>query len=154
MKPTYDEIVQWMKDYFATLQPLRAGRGHRPPHGQVLRARPEVHALHVGLWRTGAGHTYQGGLLRRCSPAIRTTTSSSRCSMSSWTSSGWWRSPFSSPASSHQRRTKLLVKKHYLPLYELTIDDNGTLKIKTIRFFWEASPPEVDAQYSGAAKGA
>ena len=48
---------------------------------------------------------------------------------------------------------ELLVQKHYLPLYELAIDDDGELKIKTIRFFWEASPPEVDANYSGAAKG-
>ncbi len=48
---------------------------------------------------------------------------------------------------------ELLVQKHYLPLYDLMIDENGKLKIKTIRFFWEASPPEVDANYSGAAKG-
>jgi hypothetical protein len=48
---------------------------------------------------------------------------------------------------------ELLVQKHYLPLYELAINDDGELKIKTIRFFWEASPPEVDANYSGAAKG-
>ena len=48
---------------------------------------------------------------------------------------------------------ELLVQKHYLPLYELMMDGNDKLKIKTIRFFWEASPPEVDAHYSGAAKG-
>jgi hypothetical protein len=47
----------------------------------------------------------------------------------------------------------LLVEKHYLPLYELAVDDAGVLKIQTIRFFWEASPPEVDAHYSGAGKG-
>ncbi len=40
---------------------------------------------------------------------------------------------------------KVLVQKHYLPLYELIVDAKGTLKIKTIRFFWEASPPEVEA---------
>ena len=49
--------------------------------------------------------------------------------------------------------TSLLVEKHYLPLYELILDGEGKLKIKTIRFFWEASPPEVDAHYSGASKG-
>ena len=36
------------------------------------------------------------------------------------------------------------VKKNYLPLYELILDDKGDLKISTIRFFWEALPPEVD----------
>ncbi len=50
------------------------------------------------------------------------------------------------------RTDELLVQKHYLPLYELGVDEQGKLKIKTIRFFWEASPPEVDARYSGAAK--
>ncbi len=45
------------------------------------------------------------------------------------------------------------MQKHYLPLYELIVEDDDKLKIKTIRFFWEASPPEVDARYSGAAKG-
>jgi hypothetical protein len=50
------------------------------------------------------------------------------------------------------KTNEVLVKKHYLPLYELVMDDKGTLKIKTIRFFWEASPPEVDARYSGATK--
>jgi hypothetical protein len=40
---------------------------------------------------------------------------------------------------------RVKVKKDYLPLYELKLDDKGDLKISIIRFFWEASPPEVDA---------
>jgi hypothetical protein len=40
---------------------------------------------------------------------------------------------------------RIKVKKDYLPLYELKLDDKGALKISTIRFFWEASPPDVDA---------
>jgi hypothetical protein len=44
---------------------------------------------------------------------------------------------------------RVKVKKNYLPLYELMLDQKGTLKIATIRFFWEALPPEVDgAAYS------
>jgi hypothetical protein len=39
---------------------------------------------------------------------------------------------------------RIKVKKNYLPLYELKLDDKGALKIATIRFFWEAMPPEVD----------
>ena len=38
---------------------------------------------------------------------------------------------------------RVKVKKNYLPLYELKLDDKGALKIATIRFFWEALPPEV-----------
>jgi hypothetical protein len=39
---------------------------------------------------------------------------------------------------------RVKVKKNYLPLYELKLDEKGTLKIAIIRFFWEALPPEVD----------
>jgi hypothetical protein len=39
---------------------------------------------------------------------------------------------------------RVKVKKNYLPLYELKLDEKGALKIATIRFFWEALPPEVD----------
>jgi hypothetical protein len=39
---------------------------------------------------------------------------------------------------------RVKVKKSYLPLYELKLDDKGALKISVIRFFWEAMPPEVD----------
>jgi hypothetical protein len=40
---------------------------------------------------------------------------------------------------------RVKVKKDYLPLYELMLDDKGALKISTIRFFWEALPPQIDA---------
>ena len=39
---------------------------------------------------------------------------------------------------------RVKVKKNYLPLYELMLDDKGALKISTIRFFWQALPPEID----------
>jgi hypothetical protein len=39
---------------------------------------------------------------------------------------------------------RIKVKKNYLPLYELKLDDKGELKIALVRFFWEAMPPEVD----------
>ena len=40
---------------------------------------------------------------------------------------------------------RVKVKKNYLPLYELMLGDKGELKIATVRFFWEAMPPEVDS---------
>jgi len=39
---------------------------------------------------------------------------------------------------------RIKVRKNYLPLYELKVDENGDLRIATIRFFWEAMSPEVD----------
>ncbi len=43
---------------------------------------------------------------------------------------------------------KLLLKKHYMPRYQLVMDEKNSLKISEILFFWEATPPEVDALYA------
>jgi hypothetical protein len=46
------------------------------------------------------------------------------------------------------KTNEVLVRKRYLPRYQLVLDDKNRLKISTIMFFWEASPPEVDAAYA------
>jgi len=46
------------------------------------------------------------------------------------------------------KTNEVLLRKHYLPRYQLVLDDSGTLKISTILFFWEAFPPEVDEAYA------
>lgn len=46
------------------------------------------------------------------------------------------------------KTNQVLVRKSYLPRYQLVLDDRNTLKISTILFFWEASPPEVDEAYA------
>ena len=38
MKPTYDEIVKWMKEYFAEYNVSAQDAGHGPRDGQVLRS--------------------------------------------------------------------------------------------------------------------
>ena len=45
------------------------------------------------------------------------------------------------------RTDEVLLRKHYLPRYQLLLDHNKTLKISNILFFWEAMPPEVDEAY-------
>lgn len=42
----------------------------------------------------------------------------------------------------------VLLRKHYLPRYQLVLDESGALKIRTIHFFWEATPPEMDEAYA------
>jgi hypothetical protein len=42
----------------------------------------------------------------------------------------------------------VLLRKHYQPQYQLVLDDRNTLKIKKILFFWESMPPEVDEAYA------
>jgi hypothetical protein len=43
---------------------------------------------------------------------------------------------------------KVLLKKHYQPQYQLIVDETNALKIKKILFFWESMPQEVDAAYA------
>ena len=38
---------------------------------------------------------------------------------------------------------KVVVEKHYLVRYQLKVDENDTLKIKQIDFFWQVLPPGV-----------
>ncbi len=42
---------------------------------------------------------------------------------------------------------KVAVKKSAMSHYELILDENKKLKIKTIRFFWEVLPPGVPEFY-------
>ena len=42
---------------------------------------------------------------------------------------------------------EVLLRKSYLPRYQLVLDEDNNIKIKTILFFWEAMPPEVDRAY-------
>ncbi len=46
------------------------------------------------------------------------------------------------------KTNKALLRKHYLPRYQLVVDEQNTLRIKTIFFFWECVPPEVDEAYA------
>jgi len=42
---------------------------------------------------------------------------------------------------------EVAVKKSAIAHYELVLDENNTIKIKTIRFFWEVLPPGVPEFY-------
>jgi hypothetical protein len=46
------------------------------------------------------------------------------------------------------KTNKVLLKKHYQPRYQLVIDEKNKIKISTIFFFWESMPPEVDEAYA------
>ena len=151
MKPTYDEIAQWMKDYFATynLYAQDAATVHAMdkyfapdlrfmPYMSVFGGPDAGHTSSEDFYQMLTGHPddyEQFEVLDIFVDAERLVAVA-----------------FLIATIFDSKTDEVLVKKHYLPLYELAIDDNDTLKIKTIRFFWEASPPDVDARYSGAAK--
>ena len=47
---------------------------------------------------------------------------------------------------------EVLLKKSYLPWYQLILDEEENIKIKTIQFFWEVMPPgtlEVNDLFAG-----
>jgi hypothetical protein len=47
----------------------------------------------------------------------------------------------------NRKTGKTAVKKQAMSHYELALDEKNTLKIKTIRFFWEILPPGVPEFY-------
>ena len=47
----------------------------------------------------------------------------------------------------NRKTGEVVVKKSAMAHYELVLDENGAIKIKTIRFFWEVLPPGVPEFY-------
>jgi len=152
MKPSYQEIVQWMKDYFATYNQYaqdaatvrRLDEYFAPdlrfiPYMYVFGGPQAGHHSREDFYRMLTGHPddYEQFEVLDIFVDVERLVAVA----------------FLIARIYDSRTDELLVEKHYLPLYELTLDERGALKIKTIRFFWEASPPEVDAKYSGAGKG-
>lgn len=152
MRPTYAEIVQWMKEYFATYNQYAqdAATVHRlddyfapdlrfMPYMYLFGGPEAGHHSREDFYRMLTGHPDDYEQFE----VLDVFVDEQRLVAVAFLVARIYDS----------RSHELLVQKHYLPLYELQLDDNGRLQIKTIRFFWEASPPEVDAKYSGAAKG-
>jgi len=54
----------------------------------------------------------------------------------------------------NRKTGEVAVKKSAMAHYELVQDGNDSLKIKTIRFFWEVLPPGVPEFYDLFKKGA
>jgi hypothetical protein len=144
MKPNYDQMVQWMKEYFATYNDnaqdsatVHAMDKYFAPDltfipymsvfggpGNAIRSREDFYGMltgHPGDYERFVVHDIFVDEKRMVSVAFLQATI------------------FDSATDA------VKVQKNYLPLYELILDGDGALKISTIRFFWEALPPEVDA---------
>ncbi len=152
MKPAYGQIVQWMKDYFATynLYAQDAATVHHMdeyfapdlrfmPYMSVFGGPESGHHTREDFYRMLTSHPDDYEKFE----VLDIFVDEERLVAVA----------FLIARIFSTKDDQLLVQKHYLPLYELIIGDSGQVEIKTIRFFWEASPPEVDARYSGAAKG-
>jgi hypothetical protein len=147
VKPTYDEIVQWMRDYFATYNSYAqdAGTVHHMdeyfapdltfiPYMYVFGGPKNAINSRQDFYDMLTGHPedYEQFVVEDIFVDAERMVSVTFLQATIYDSA----------------TDAVKVQKHYLPLYELILDEEGKLKIKTIRFFWEASPPEVDAGYS------
>jgi hypothetical protein len=147
MKPTYDEIVKWMKDYFDAYNAYaqNAETVHRmsdyfasdvhfvpyvsefggPSHGVTNRD---------DFYRMFTGHptVYEQFDIDDIMVDEKKMVAVALLDVTLYES----------------KTNRVLLKKHYQPQYQLVIDDANTLKIKKILFFWEAMSPEFDAPYA------
>lgn len=144
MKPTYDEIVQWMKDYFAdyNASAQNAETVHAMdkylapdftfiPYTYVFGGPDNPFRGREGFYTMLTGHPedYEEFIVHDIFVDEKRMVAVAFLQ-----------------ATIYDTATKTVkVQKDYLPLYELKLDEDGEFKIDTIRFFWEASPPEVDA---------
>jgi hypothetical protein len=144
MKPTHDEIVKWMNEYFAeyNASSQNAKTVHRMdtyfapdltfiPYMYVFGGPQNAITGREAFYSMLTGHPadYEKFVIHDIFVDEKRMVAVA----------------FLGATIFETSTNRVKVKKDYLPLYELKLDDKGALKIRTIRFFWEASPPEVDA---------
>lgn len=147
MKPTYDEIVEWMKEYFATynLYAQDAATVHEMdkyfapdlnfvPYMYVFGGPDRPITGREDFYRLLTGHPNDYEQFE----VLDVFVDEKRMVAVAYLLA----------TILDAKTDEVLVRKHYLPQYELALDEKNALKIKTVRFFWEASPPEVDAHYA------
>lgn len=147
MKPTYEEMAQWMRDYFAEYNASAqdAATVHRMdkyfapdltfiPYMYVFGGPQNAFTSREAFYTMLTGHPedYEKFVVHDVFVDERRMVAVA----------------FLQATIYDAATDEVKVQKDYLPLYELKLDENGELKISIIRFFWEASPPEVDAMYS------
>ena len=143
MKPTHDEIVKWMNDYFSeyNLSAQNAETVHRMdqyfapdftfiPYMYVFGGPQHPITGREAFYSILTGHPtdYEKFIVHDIFVDEKRMVSVA----------------FLEATIFETATNRIKVKKNYLPLYELKLDDKGALKIATVRFFWEALPPEID----------
>lgn len=144
MKHTYEEIVQWMKDYFADYN--ASAQDAKTVHAMDKYFAPDLTFIPYMYLFGGPDNAIRGRedfynmLTGHPEDYERFVVQDIFVDERRMISVAFLRATIYETATD-----KVKVQKDYLPLYELALDENGGLKIKTIRFFWEAAPPEVEA---------
>jgi len=147
MKPAYDAIVKWMKDYFEaynayaqnpdTVDRMRdyfTGDVRFVPYISEFGGPEKAVTCRDDFFRMFTGHptVYEKFEVVDIAVDERRMVAVALLKVALFDS----------------KTHTVLLRKHYLPRYQLVLDETGTLKISTILFFWESMPPETDALYA------
>jgi len=144
MKPTYDGIVKWMREYFDEYN--RSAQDAATVHAMDTYFAPDLtfipymsvfggpeNAIHSRedfySMLTGHPQDYERFVVHDIFVDEKRMVSVAFLQATIYDSA----------------TDKVKIQKNYLPLYELKLDEAGDLKISLIRFFWEGSPPEIEA---------
>jgi hypothetical protein len=144
MKPTYEQIVEWMKEYFATYNDK--AQNADTIHAMDKYFAPDLTFIPYTYVFGGPGNAFRNRedfydmLTGHPEDYERFVVHDVFVDEKRMVSVAFLQATIYDTATNAVK-----VQKDYLPLYELIVDGEGALKIKTIRFFCEASPPEVEA---------
>jgi len=146
MKPTYDDILRWMTEYFKVYSTY--GQDSKTADKMNDYFAPDLRFI---PYIAGIGGP-EGGFFSR-DEFIRTAKSHS----------SWYERLTPEDITIDENRKvvavrfgmevinretgEVVVKKSAMAHYELVLDENSSYKIKTIRFFWEVLPPGVPEFY-------
>jgi hypothetical protein len=152
MELTYDNILKWLKDYFATYSKY----GQKPETADRMK---DFFAPDLRFIPYIAGIGGPKGGFRSRDEFIQTAKSHP----------SWYERLIPDDITIDERRkvavvlfrmevvdakkNAVAIKKSALAHYELILDENKTIKIKTIRFFWEVMPPGVKEFYEVFRQG-
>jgi hypothetical protein len=147
MKPAYDDMVKWMKDYFNAYNayaqnPATVNRMcdyftpdvHFVPYVSAFGGPENAVTNRDDFFRMFTGHptVYEKFEVEDIVVDEKQMVAVALLDVALFDS----------------KTDEVLLRKHYLPRYQLVLDDKNTLKINRILFFWEAMPPEVDEAYA------
>ena len=142
MELTYDNIQKWMKEYFETYSTY----GQKPETADRMKEyfAPDLRFI---PYIAGIGGP-EGGFKSR-DEFIETAK----------THPSWYERLIPEDLTIDDRqktvvvrfrmevvdtnKNEVTIRKNAIAHYELILDENNTIKIKTIRFFWEVMPPGV-----------
>ena len=144
MKPTYDEVVKWMREYFDEYN--RSAQDAATVHAMDTYFAPDLVFIPYNYIFGGPKNAinsredFYSMLTGHPEDYERFVVHDIFVDAERMVSVAFLQATIYETATD-----KVKVQKDYLPLYELKLDEAGDLKISLIRFFWEGSPPEIEA---------